>query len=276
MYDLYDQLMVKNPLDFTFDMQQFPPEMQKRKYISLMKELTYISSANQGAYEEPEDNFLDIIFGIGEVTELCGLNSTGKTQICFQLALNCQIPTCLGGVEGESLYVDTHGDFSVDRISEMAKSLRSTVLKKIDKEPAKLKQYKDDFTIERILSKIHFMRILDDSEQALLHQMLEKIIGQISNLKLIVIDTFSEHLRATDVGYNDRKKMIATSLMGLQQLAAKYGICVILINNMKTGRRDYVAEQLAKGQQLQGVFPGGYMQPMPQSKPEPLFGEELF
>jgi len=78
--------------------------------------------------------------------------------------LNVQIPTCLGGVEGESLYIDTHGDFSVERLSEMAKSLRSTVLKKIDKEPQKLKQYKEDFLVERILSKIHYMRILDDSE----------------------------------------------------------------------------------------------------------------
>jgi len=46
----------------------------------------------------------------------------------------------------------------------MAKSLRSTVLKKIEKDPSKLKQYKEDFLVERILSKIHFMRILDDSE----------------------------------------------------------------------------------------------------------------
>jgi hypothetical protein len=37
----------------------------------------------------------------------------------------------LGGVEGESLFIDTHGDFSVERVSEMAKSLRSSVLKKI-------------------------------------------------------------------------------------------------------------------------------------------------
>lgn len=113
------------------------------------------------------------------------------------------------------MYIDTHGDFSVDRISEMAKSLRSTVLKKIDKEPTKLKQYKDEFSIEKILGKIHFMRILDDSEQQLLHQMLDKIIIKIPNLKLIIIDTFAEHFRATDVGYNDRKKMIATALMGL-------------------------------------------------------------
>ena len=139
--------------------------MAKRRYISLMKELQYQNENQPANMDEPEDNFLDIVFGLGEVTELCGLNSTGKTQICFQLALNVQIPTCLGGVEGECLYIDTHGDFSVDRISEMAKSLRSTVLKKIDKEPTKLKQYKDEFSIERILSKIHFMRILDESDQ---------------------------------------------------------------------------------------------------------------
>jgi len=45
---------------------------------------------------------------------------------------------------------------------------------------------------------------------------------------------------------------------------------------MKTGRKDFIAEQLAMGNQLNGVLPGGYMQPMPQAKPEPLFGEELF
>ena len=33
--------------------------------------------------------------------------------------------------------------------------------------------------------------------------MLEKIVEKIKNLKLIVVDTFAEHFRATDVGYND-------------------------------------------------------------------------
>ena len=106
--------------------------------------------------------------------------------------------------------------------------------------------------------------------------MLDKIIVKIQKLRLIVIDTFAEHFRATDVGYNDRKKMIANALMGLLQSAYKHGICVVLVNNMKTGRKDFVAEQLAQGRNLEGVLPGGYMQPMPQAKPEALFGEELF
>lgn len=57
--------------------------MAKRRYISLMKELQYQNENQPANMDEPEDNFLDIVFGLGEVTELCGLNSTGKTQICF-------------------------------------------------------------------------------------------------------------------------------------------------------------------------------------------------
>ena len=58
----------------------------------------------------------------------------------------------------------------------MAKSLRATVLKNIDRDPMLLKKYRDEFSIEKILSKIHYVRILDESEQYLLHQMLEKVV----------------------------------------------------------------------------------------------------
>jgi len=39
-----------------------------------------------------------------------------------------------GGVEGESLYIDSNGDFCYDRIKELAKNFRSNVLKKIEKD----------------------------------------------------------------------------------------------------------------------------------------------
>ncbi len=38
----------------------------------------------------------------GEVTEVCGTPNTGKTQLCFQLALDVQIPASMGGVQGEA------------------------------------------------------------------------------------------------------------------------------------------------------------------------------
>jgi hypothetical protein len=45
--------------------------------------------------------------------------------------------------------------------------------------------------------------------------MLDKIVAKIPNLKLVILDTFAEHFRATDVGYSERKKLISTALMGL-------------------------------------------------------------
>jgi len=95
-----------------------------------------------------------MVFGLGELTELCGLCATGKTQICMQLCLNAQVPRVFGGVEGQALYIDTHGDFQTERVSEMAKSLRAAILKNIDKDPALLKKYREEFSIEKILSKI--------------------------------------------------------------------------------------------------------------------------
>jgi hypothetical protein len=57
----------------------------------------------------------------------------------------------------------------------MAKHLRSQVLKQIDKEPVVLKKYREEFSVERILSKIHFVRLLDEAELQLLSQMLENV-----------------------------------------------------------------------------------------------------
>lgn len=77
--------------------------------------------------------------------------------------MNVQLPKELGGVDGEALYVDTHGDFALERITEMAKSLRQQVLKKIEKEPALVKKYKEEFSLDRILQKIRYVRILDEA-----------------------------------------------------------------------------------------------------------------
>ena len=55
----------------------------------------------------------------------------------------------------------------------MAKNLRAQVLKNIDKDPTEFRRYRDEFSIEKILSRIHFIRILDESYQALLKEKLE-------------------------------------------------------------------------------------------------------
>jgi len=50
----------------------------------------------------------------------------------------------------------------------MAKHLRASVLRQIEKDPLLTKKYRDEFSIERILSKVHVVRLLDEAEVYLL------------------------------------------------------------------------------------------------------------
>jgi DNA repair protein RAD51 len=45
---------------------------------------------------------------------------TGKTQLCHQLAVTCQLPIDQGGGEGKCLYIDTEGTFRPERLLAVA------------------------------------------------------------------------------------------------------------------------------------------------------------
>lgn len=48
-----------------------------------------------------------------------GESGSGKTQFCFQLAINTQLPNVQGGLNGEVIFIDTENTFSSDRLIEM-------------------------------------------------------------------------------------------------------------------------------------------------------------
>ncbi|GMF18872.1 unnamed protein product [Phytophthora fragariaefolia] len=64
----------------------------------------------------------DSIGGIetGSITELFGEFRTGKTQLCHQLCVTCQLPVDRGGGEGKALYIDTEGTFRPQRLQAIA------------------------------------------------------------------------------------------------------------------------------------------------------------
>lgn len=67
---------------------------------------------------------LDMLFGggieTGSITELFGEFRTGKSQLCHQLAVTCQLPADMGGGEGKCLYIDTEGTFRPVRLLAVA------------------------------------------------------------------------------------------------------------------------------------------------------------
>ena len=70
---------------------------------------------------------LDALIGGGvetmSITECYGKFSSGKSQIGFQLALNVQKPIDQGGLDGNTLFVDTESTFRPERIARIASSV---------------------------------------------------------------------------------------------------------------------------------------------------------
>lgn len=66
------------------------------------------------------DKLLEGGMETGSITEIFGEFRTGKTQICHQLCVTCQLKVEEGGGEGKALYIDTEGTFRPERLVAIA------------------------------------------------------------------------------------------------------------------------------------------------------------
>ncbi|KAJ8725454.1 hypothetical protein PYW08_003637 [Mythimna loreyi] len=101
------------------------------------------------------------------ITEICGLAESGKTQLSFQLAINC--------VKDEDyivLYVDTKGDFSAVRIQKMLDAQRYS--------------HKD---MASIMYKIRVVHIWTMEDLVELYKSLKNKTLIIENLAMIIVDS---------------------------------------------------------------------------------------
>lgn len=56
----------------------------------------------------------------GSITELYGAAGSGKSQLCFTLAVTCQLSYASGGAQGKCLFIDTEGTFRPERLLSVA------------------------------------------------------------------------------------------------------------------------------------------------------------
>ena len=113
------------------------------------------------------------------ITEFFGEFGSGKTQICFQLAVNAGLPHEQGGLEGEVIIIDTENTFRPERISQIARAM--------DVDPVEA------------LHKIHVARAFNSSHQMLLVEKAMEMSHTIP-VKLLIVDSLTAHFRAEYVG----------------------------------------------------------------------------
>jgi len=116
---------------------------------------------------------------VGEITEISGGFATGKSQLCFQLAVNAQLPPSQGGLGGKVFFVDSEGTFSATRVGEMALG--------------------HDLDPQEILENILVARVLDSKHQTRTVQKISEIASE-ENIRLVIVDSIASHFRADYIG----------------------------------------------------------------------------
>lgn len=121
---------------------------------------------------------------------------TGKTQLCHQLCVTCQLPVDRGGGEGKALYIDTEGTFRPQRLQAIAE------------------RYGLDG--DSVLDNVAFARAYNSEHQMQLLVQASAMMAE-SRFALVIVDSATALFR-TD--YSGRGELAAR-----QQELAKYVAC---------------------------------------------------
>ncbi|RCH89153.1 DNA repair protein rad51c, partial [Rhizopus stolonifer] len=151
-----------------------------------------------------------------KITEICGESGSGKTQICMQLAVNVQLSTAEGGLEGECIYVDTEGSFMPSRLLDIANEL----------------------DIEAISKGIHVFRIHSHYEMTAFVRQLTTILKEYPKVKLIVIDSMAYHFRLNTLDMKKRTYFVNHLAQTLLQIANTNKLAVVATNHVTLSGAD--------------------------------------
>jgi len=148
----------------------------------------------------------------GTITECYGEFGSGKTQIGHLLSVNMlkQDPKAI------VVYIDTENTFKPGRIRQFAKGAGLN----------------EEDTLKRIL----VAKALSSDHQMLLAENVEKLISKEGkNIKLIVVDSLTAHLRVEYLGRGtlaDRQQTLNRHMHVLSKLADSHNICVYVTNQV--------------------------------------------
>ncbi|KAI9143174.1 RAD51-like protein c-like protein [Paraphysoderma sedebokerense] len=167
---------------------------------------------------------------IGKITEVCGLPGLGKTQLGMQVAVNANIPSSLGGSGGKAIYIDTEGSFTVSRVNEIANATIGYVNSRLESmssgDESKLK-------LDDVLTNLHYYRIHDYVELVGLVNILEDVLKDLPDVRIIVVDSIAAPFR----NFSDmalRTRLLNTVSQLLMKVAEQFELAVLLTNQMTT------------------------------------------
>ncbi|XP_014243469.1 DNA repair protein RAD51 homolog 1 [Cimex lectularius] len=150
----------------------------------------------------------------GSLTELFGEFRTGKTQLCFTLAVTCQLPIDNGGGEGKCLYIDTENTFRPERVMAIAERFNMDKTLTLD-----------NIIVARAFNTDHQKNLL----------VLAAAMMTESRYALLIVDSIISLYRTDYVGRGElsaRQHHLNLFLRMLQRLADEFGVAVVMTNHV--------------------------------------------
>ena len=150
----------------------------------------------------------------GSITEMFGEFRTGKTQLCHQLCVTCQLPVDCGGAEGKAMYIDTEGTFRPERLLAVAERYGLNGQEVLDN-VAYARAYNSDHQTQLL---IHASAMMSESRYAIL-----------------IIDSATALYRTDYSGRGElsaRQMHLARFLRALLRVADEYGVAVVITNQV--------------------------------------------
>lgn len=160
------------------------------------------------------DKLLDGGIETGNITEIFGEFRTGKTQLCLQLCVTCQLPADQGGGEGRALVIDTEGTFRPERCIAIA-----------ERYGLRAEDVLDNIVVARAYNSDHQSRLLMEAAQLMAS----------SRYSLVIVDSATNLFRTDYSGrgqLSERQMHLAKFLRGLQRLADEFGVAVVITNQV--------------------------------------------
>ncbi|MCD6127831.1 MAG: DNA repair and recombination protein RadA [Methanomicrobia archaeon] len=179
--------------------------MEKRKRIG------HITSGSKNL-----DELIGGGFETQAVIEVFGEFGSGKSQLAHQLAVTVQLPKEKGGLEAESIFIDSENTFRPERIVQIAEHY--------------------GLDPQETLAKIHYARAYNSDHQMLLAEKAEDLLKE-GNVKLMILDSLTATFRSEYVGRGvlaERQQKLGRHLRKLHQLADVYDICIFVTNQVSS------------------------------------------
>lgn len=150
----------------------------------------------------------------GSITELFGEFRTGKTQLCHQLAVTCQLPIDMGGGEGKALYIDTEGTFRPERLLAIAERY--------------------GLNGSDVLDNVAYARAYNSDHQT---QLLIQASAMMTETRyaLVIVDSATSLYRTDYSGrgeLSERQMHMARFLRTLHRIADEFGVAVVITNQV--------------------------------------------